>query len=183
MVYCRADIANSPARGGTLQHDAGLNSMYRVRIPVIGPEHTPVESASVWTSIGGEPKRVNGGWEFDIPSGNKPPHGGIIIYAKIPNSSLLGNANLRLGTDRNPSIAVALEADESAMIRGTVEDDSGHTLGGVDVSVVGYHPAAVSCRIGQPATCHTAFALNERAQPPCLYCVEAALGFTGVTAR
>ncbi len=29
-----------------------------------------------------------------------------------------------------------------------------------------YHPAGVTCRFGQPATCHTAFAPNERARPP-----------------
>lgn len=119
-------------------HEAGLNSVYRVRVTVIGTEHTPVENATVWSSIGGEPKKVNGGWEFDIPSGNKSHNGEIIIYAKLKNSSLQGRANLRLETDRNPSIAVTLEPDESAMVRGTVEDDSGHALPGVDVSVVGY---------------------------------------------
>jgi len=121
-----------------LKHEAGLNSVYRVRVTVIGIEHTPVENATVWSSIGGEPKKVNGGWEFDIPSGNKSPSGEIIIYAKIENSSLQGKANLRLETDRNPSIVVTLEPDESAMVRGTVEDESGHALRGVDVSVVGF---------------------------------------------
>ena len=29
-----------------------------------------------------------------------------------------------------------------------------------------YHPAGVSCRLGQPAPCHAAFAPNERARPP-----------------
>ena len=29
-----------------------------------------------------------------------------------------------------------------------------------------YHPARVSCRLGQPAPCHAAFAPNERARPP-----------------
>ena len=29
-----------------------------------------------------------------------------------------------------------------------------------------YHPAGVSCRLGQPASCHAAFAPNERARPP-----------------
>jgi hypothetical protein len=121
-----------------LKHEAGLTSVYRVRVTVIGTEHTPVENAAVWTSIGGEPKKVNGGWEFDIPSANKPLDGEITIYAKIENSSLQGKANLRLETDRNPSIVVSLEPDESAIVRGTVEDDSGHALRGVDVSVVGY---------------------------------------------
>ncbi len=118
--------------------EAGLNSVYRVRVTVIGTEHTPVENATVWSSIGGEPKKVNGGWEFDIPSGNKPINGEIIVYAKIENCSLQGKAYLRLEIDRNPSIVVVLEPDESAMVRGTVEDETGHALRGVDVSVVGY---------------------------------------------
>jgi len=29
-----------------------------------------------------------------------------------------------------------------------------------------YHPAGVSCRFGQPAPCHAAFAPKERARPP-----------------
>jgi hypothetical protein len=122
-----------------LKHsEAVLNSVYRVRVTVIGTEHTPVENATVWSSIGGEPKKVNGGWEFDIPNGNKPLEGEIIIYAKIENTSLQGKANLRLETDRNPSIVVLVRPDESAMVRGTVEDQAGHALRGVDVSIVGY---------------------------------------------
>src|SRR5439155_22216581 len=29
-----------------------------------------------------------------------------------------------------------------------------------------YHPAGVTCRLGQPATCHVAFAPNQGARPP-----------------
>jgi hypothetical protein len=122
----------------SLKYKAGQNYIYRVRITVVGAGHTPVENATVWTSIGGEPKKVNGGWEFDIPDGNKPPDGQIVIYAKISDSSLQGKANLRLDSDRNPTITVSLETDESAMVRGTVEDNFGHAISGVDVSVVGY---------------------------------------------
>jgi hypothetical protein len=45
------------------------------------------------------------------------------------------------------------------------------------------HPAGVSCRLGQPATRHPAFAPKERARPPELFFVEATCGFTFVTAR
>jgi len=121
-----------------LKHEAGLNSVYRVRITVIGTGGTPVETATVWTSVGGEGKKVNGGWEFDIPVGTKPLDGEITIYAKIENSGPQGIANLRLDNDWNPSVAVLLNTDESAMVRGTVEDDSGHAIRGVAVSVIGY---------------------------------------------
>jgi hypothetical protein len=39
-------------------------AIYRVRVTVIGPQGTPVEDAKVWSSIGGEPKKVAGGWQF-----------------------------------------------------------------------------------------------------------------------
>src|ERR1700732_3024052 len=32
-----------------------------------------------------------------------------------------------------------------------------------------YHPSGVSCRIGQPASCHAAFASYQGARPPDLY--------------
>src|SRR5258708_239160 len=35
-----------------------------------------------------------------------------------------------------------------------------------------YHPAGVSCRLGQPAPCHAAFAPKEGARPPDLYFVS-----------
>ena len=35
-----------------------------------------------------------------------------------------------------------------------------------------YHPAGVSCRLGQPATCHAAFAPKQGAWPPDLYFVS-----------
>lgn len=121
-----------------LKHQANTNAVYRVRVTVLGPSHTPIENATVWISAGGEPKRVSGGWEFDIPAGNKPLDGEITLYAKVVNTSLQGSANLRLETDHNPSISVILAPNESAMVRGTVEDDAGDAIGEVEVSVVGY---------------------------------------------
>ena len=121
-----------------LRHQAGLSLLYRVRVTVVGADHMPVEDAVVWSSIGGEPKKVNGGWEFDIPNESKPLDGRIIVYAKITDSSQKGETNLHLDADRSPSIVVPLESDESAMVRGFVEDDSGHAISGVDVSVIGY---------------------------------------------
>jgi hypothetical protein len=35
-----------------------------------------------------------------------------------------------------------------------------------------YRPAGVSCRLGQPATCHAAFATKQGARPPDLYFVS-----------
>jgi hypothetical protein len=45
---------------------SGVNnesSLYRVRVIVISPDQIPVEDAKVWSSFGGEPKKVAGGWQ------------------------------------------------------------------------------------------------------------------------
>ena len=49
-------------------YDDTRGSLYRVRVVVLDIAQTPIEQAQVWSSIGGEPKRVAGGWEFDIAS-------------------------------------------------------------------------------------------------------------------
>src|ERR1035438_6391731 len=45
---------------------------YRVRVTVIDGQQTPVSDAKVWSSIGGEPMKVEGGWQFVIPKDTKP---------------------------------------------------------------------------------------------------------------
>ena len=47
-------------------------AIYHVRITVVGPDGTPVEDAKVWSAAGGEPKKVAGGWQFDIPAAAAP---------------------------------------------------------------------------------------------------------------
>ena len=122
---------------------AGVDSVYRVRVTVVARDQEPIENATVWSSVGGEPKKVSGGWEFDVPSSTKPVDDDVIIYAKVEGSSLKGEAHLHLGADHNPSLELTLQQDESALVRGIVEDDSRHTLKGVRVSVVGYGQEAV----------------------------------------
>src|SRR5437764_8366434 len=51
------------------------SAIYRIRITVLDPHNVPVENAKVWSSVGGEPKKVPGGWEFDLPSASKPLDG------------------------------------------------------------------------------------------------------------
>jgi len=42
-----------------------------------------------------------------------------------------------------------------------------------------YHPAGVSCRLGQPASGHAAFAPKQRARPPESFFFEATCGLSG----
>jgi hypothetical protein len=56
----------------------------------------PVDEAKVTSSIGGEPKKVDGGWEFDIPQGNKPTDGKLTIYAEVRSAFLTGKSDVVL---------------------------------------------------------------------------------------
>ena len=53
----------------------GAPSTYRVRAIVLDPQNTPVSEAKVWSSLGGEPMRVEGGWLFTIPAETRPKDG------------------------------------------------------------------------------------------------------------
>ena len=55
--------------------------IYRLRVTVTDPHSLPLENAQVWSSVGGEPKKVAGGWQFDIPVASKPRDGKLTIFA------------------------------------------------------------------------------------------------------
>lgn len=77
-------------------------SIYRLRVTVLNPQHVPVEDAKVWSSIGGEPKKVAGGWSFDIPTANRPAEGRLTIFASVPAAFLSGKQELVLGNCSAP---------------------------------------------------------------------------------
>src|SRR5262249_16244336 len=77
-------------------------AIYRIRITVLDPQGVPVENAKVWSSAGGEPKKVPGGWEFDLPSESKPLDGNLTLYASIREQFLQGSRRLTLAADHNP---------------------------------------------------------------------------------
>src|SRR5713226_5308727 len=58
-------------------------AIYRVRVTVLDPQQTPVEEARVWSSLGGEAKKVAGGWQFDIPAATRPADGKLTVYATV----------------------------------------------------------------------------------------------------
>lgn len=120
------------------------NPIYRVRITVVDPRQIPVEDAEVWSSVGGEPKRVAGGWQFDIPAASRPADGRLTIYAAKKPAFLSGQVDVQLGKDPNPAITIQLKKDTSAFVRGIVLDDSGHSISGARVSVAGYDKEALA---------------------------------------
>ena len=115
-------------------------SIYRIRVTVVSPEKMPVEDAKVWSTIGGEAKKVGGGWEFDVPAANRPADGKLTVFAEQSNAFTAGEKEIVLGADAGIAIAatVQLEKVKSAHVRGHVQDASGKTLGGAQVMVEGY---------------------------------------------
>ena len=127
-------------------------SIYRLRVTVVNQQGAPVneveEGLKVWSSFGGEPKRVAGGWQFDIPSAIKPLDSKLIIYASKESAFLTGSAELILGNDYNPAIIVNLRRDDSAKVRGQVVDGKNRAVAGARVFVVGYESEAVITQEG-----------------------------------
>jgi hypothetical protein len=116
----------------------GSSSIYRVRVSVIGPEGTPVEDAKVGSSMGGEPKKIATGWEFDIPSESRPKDGKLTVWASLDSAYLKASREVQLEGDRNLAVIIHLESDKSATVRGIVIDRSGRAIVGARVSVAGY---------------------------------------------
>jgi hypothetical protein len=127
-------------------------SIYRLRVTVINQQGSPVneleEGLKVWSSFGGEPKRVAGGWQFDIPNAGKPRDGKLTIYASKESAFLTGSADLILSDDYNPAVIVNLRRDDSAKVRGQVVDGKNRAVAGVRVFVVGYESEAVITQEG-----------------------------------
>lgn len=121
--------------------------IYRVRVTVIDPQRRPVEDAKVWSTIGGEPKKVAGGWQFDIPSASVPIDGQVTFHASKENAFLIGERGLKLERDANPAVSIELIRDvKDVVVRGIVLDESNHAIGEVRVNVVGHESEAVITR-------------------------------------
>jgi hypothetical protein len=119
-------------------------AIYRLRVTVVDPQGIAVkdeeeaEGVQVWSTLGGEPKRVKGGWQFDIPSASKPKDGNLSIFASKKSAFLTGRADLILADDYAPAIIVNLKRDDSAQVRGQVIDGNNQGVAGAKVFVVGY---------------------------------------------
>lgn len=122
--------------------------IYRVRVTVIGEEKTPIEDAKVWSSVGGEAKKVAGGWQFDIARGSLPKEAKLSIYAEKEGSQSRGTQQIELKEDRNPTVKIELGSDKTASVRGMVVDEKGTAISKATVFVIGYEKEAVETQIG-----------------------------------
>jgi serine/threonine-protein kinase len=117
-------------------------SIYRLRATVVDPQGMPVEDAKIWSSIGGEAKKVAGGWQFDIPLASKPAGGELTIYAAKETAFLSGKQDIQLGEDLNPASKIQLSHDTSASVTGFITDSQGRAVSGARVSI-GSSPESV----------------------------------------
>ncbi len=136
--------------GGVIGYGAAISKAtsnvgsesYRVRVIVVDSHQTPVSDAKVWSSIGGEPMAVNGGWLFVIAKDTKPLDGKVTFYASKDAAFLKGQTPLQLGDDHNATVTVPLANDRAAKVIGIVEDDNQNSIADATVSVIGYDSEA-----------------------------------------
>ena len=123
-------------------------SLFRVRVTVIDPEGEPVEYAKVWSSVGGEPKRVSGGWEFDIPEATKPSDGRLSLFAAQTPAYSPVRADLVLENNYFPTVVLQLRKGPSATVQGVVIDALNQGIEGAIVRIVGYEEEAKTRKDG-----------------------------------
>jgi hypothetical protein len=140
-------LALAPLLSSAYLQSRGL---YVVRVFVLGIDKQPIDdpSVSVTSSNGGEPKRVKGGWEFDIPPQSRPADGKLELFASLKNAFLTGKSTLVLDKDYFPTTEIPLAQDTSAMVRGIVIDEHRRSVAGAQVSIPGYSDFAVTDKMG-----------------------------------
>jgi hypothetical protein len=99
-------------------------NIFRVRITVLDTQENPIDDVVIRSSLGGELKKVSGGWELDVPAANRPATGNLTIYASKQNASFQGQADLTLGEDSNPSIIIRMQKSELPPESTNVQDAS-----------------------------------------------------------
>lgn len=115
--------------------------LYRLRVTVL-EKGQPVEDAEVRSSVGGEKKKVEGGWELDVPAGILPADRKVTVYADKDFSH--GRREVILDKDLQPAVTVELKADLSAKVFGRVQDGKGRSVEGARVWVERYAAEAVT---------------------------------------
>jgi hypothetical protein len=114
-----------------------VTAVYRVRVTVLS-DGSPIDNATVWSTVGGEAKRVSGGYEIVIPKSTIPTNGTLTLFAEVQSAFLRGKKEINLADDFNPAIILELTHDISASVRGLVQDQRGKVLSNVRISLPGY---------------------------------------------
>jgi hypothetical protein len=135
----------APLLSSTYLQSRGL---YIVRVVVLGIDKQPVNDSQVVSSNGGEPKKVEGGWEFEIPPQSRPADGKLKLFASEKNAFLAGSSTLVLDKDYFPTVEIQLDRDTSATVRGDVIDEHRKSVGDATVWIPGYPDVATTDAMG-----------------------------------
>lgn len=108
-----------------------------VRVTVLGSDKMPLEDVQVWSSVGGEAKKVAGGWELEFPVGKLPRGKKVMVYAEKKEVFLKGQGEVVVDETKTAAVAIQLSRDTAAQVNGTVSDATGEPVPGVTVTVIG----------------------------------------------
>jgi hypothetical protein len=128
---------------------AEKDSIYRVKIITVGPSGVPIDDTRIDSSVGGDKKRIEGGYQIDIPAGTVPQDKVVTFRASKENAFLYGEQTLHLGPESNPTLTIVLKADTSAMVKGIVLDKHERPIVAARVSVIGQLRAIETDSAGQ----------------------------------
>jgi hypothetical protein len=110
--------------------------IYRVAVSVLNVGGQPVKNdLEVSSSVGGEKKMTEYGWEIDIPVQAKPIDGKVTIRAEVPSAFLAGASNVTLDKDYYPYAVIHLAKEPSVTIRGDVVDEHQRAVSGANVAL------------------------------------------------
>jgi hypothetical protein len=118
-------------------------AVYQVRVRAIGVDQNALQRAHVSSSLGGETKLVNGGWEVDLPAGSSDDKRQLTIDASVEDLGLTGSTTITLSKDPIQTTSLELKKRGELPVRGIVEDGRGNSIPNALVSVVGYGKDAV----------------------------------------
>jgi hypothetical protein len=128
----------APAWAARSHGSTADNSVYTVRVTVVGPSGKPVDGPHVWSSLGGEVKSSNGTAEIVIPPLLVGANATLTVYAEDPKSLATGSSDVLLDSVYVKPLTVKLTAHPDETVRGMVVDSGGAAVANASVSVVGY---------------------------------------------
>jgi hypothetical protein len=105
--------------------------VYQIRVLVLSSTGQPVDDARVWSARGGEAKKVDGGWEFELPAVKRPADGQLPLFAT--QGERQGAATIPLGAESYVSGTIRLSPPAAVEVRGIVQDEASRGVGGVKV--------------------------------------------------
>jgi hypothetical protein len=111
---------------------------FRVRVTVLGSQGVPQDDGvRVWSSLGGEAKKVSGGWEIEIASSKRPEDKKLTLYAEKATHFETGKVEVELDKPGEKSVTLWLKRNQSGKILGIVTDTYGRAMKGANVTIVG----------------------------------------------